>query len=285
MTKPNRYGENEDQGEYWNELSGPKWVEEDEAMNTRLALITKGLFKTAALTKNQNVLDVGCGGGGTTEIAAKNVGSDGKVDGLDISVPLLALAKKKCSYLEHVSFNFGDAQTYPLPVRQYDQIISRFGVMFFENPVKAFTNLHTSLANEGKFTFVCWSSIDENEFFHIPLDTVTAHLKIRRPEVTTAPGPLSLSQTAHTKNILLRAGFSNVQIKTVKTKMSSPDSVVKHAKLYLKIGPGAKLIGENNVGEDVFQSIFESLTKKLENHRDGNNISLEATVHYVVATK
>ena len=94
MTNKDHYGDNQNQGEYWNELSGPKWVEEDTAMNIRMSLITDWLFKTTLLQKNQHVLDVGCGGGATTELAARAVGNAGTVDGLDISKPLINSLKR-----------------------------------------------------------------------------------------------------------------------------------------------------------------------------------------------
>ncbi len=283
MTTTDHYGDNQNQGEYWNELSGPKWVEEDTAMNIRMSLITDWLFKTTLLQKNQHVLDVGCGGGATTELAAKAVGNGGTVDGLDISKPLLKLAKTRCDYLQNVSFILGDAQSYRLKKNYYNHVISRFGVMFFARPQQAFNNLRTSLQKDGKLSFACWSTLEENEFFHVPLNIVLSQLNLPKPEITRDPGPMSLSDSAYTREILKTAGFRDIHVKTIKTKMSSPDSIDKHAKLYLKIGPGAKIMGENKVSETTFRKILKSLRGELEKYRDGKQISLEATIHCVTA--
>ncbi len=283
MTITDHYGDNQDQGQYWNELSGPKWVEEDKAMNIRMSLITDWLLKTALLQKNQHVLDVGCGGGATTELAAKAVGNAGTVDGLDISKPLLKLAKARCDYLQNVSFILGDAQSHQLKENYYNHVISRFGVMFFAKPQKAFNNLRKSLQKDGKLSFACWSTLEENEFFHVPLNIVLSELNLPKPEITSDPGPMSLSNSSHIRGVLKKAGFRDIHVKTIKTKMSSPDSINKHAKLYLKIGPGAKIMGENKVSETTFGKILKSLKGELKKYRNGKQISLEATIHCVTA--
>ncbi len=283
--KNKRYGENQDQGEYWNELGGPKWVEEDAAMNSRLSKITGHLFEKTPIEPKQKVLDIGCGGGMTSEIAGKKVGQKGEVHGLDISAPLLELAKKRCHNQEQISFFLGDAQSQKLSEDYYDHVISRFGVMFFEDPIRAFSNLHQSLKSNGRLTFVCWSTLDENEFFHIPLDTVLKHLGLPRPEETTQPGPLSLSNTSHTRGLLSKAGFSQVEIRTIKTKIASKDDILTHAKLYLKIGAGARVLGEQQVDKSTFEKILKQLVENLKNCVEGDEISLEATVHFVIAIK
>ena len=285
VMKNKHYGENHDQGEYWNDLSGPKWVEEDLAMNVRFSKITDYLFKKIPIETRHKILDIGCGGGLTSKIAGQKVGPMGEVHGLDISAPMLDLARKRCMDLKHISFFLGDAQTHELANSYYDHIISRFGVMFFENPVKAFANLHRSLKDDGRLTFVCWSNLEENEFFHIPLDIVLSHLDLPRPEVTTQPGPLSLCNTGHTRTLLSKAGFTQIDILTIKTKIASKDDLQTHAKLYLKIGAGARVLGEQQVDKDTFQNILMALINKLKERVDGDEVSLEATLHYVMAQK
>jgi len=284
VNKQLHYGANSEQGQYWNEISGPKWVEEDSAMNERMQSITAWLFQKAGLSENQKVLDVGCGGGATTEIIAKTVGSHGSVHGIDISKPLLSLASKRCQKFHNVAFDLGDAQTLDLSRNFYDHIISRFGVMFFENPQQAFCNLRKSLKANGKLTFVCWSTLEENEFFSLPVRTVISTLGLPAPSVGSEPGPMSLCDTYHTQKMLINSGFNNVHITTIKTDMSSSDNLLKHAKLYLKIGPAARIMADNDVSKSQNTDIVSLIVEKLKKRQKKNGkISLGATVHYVEA--
>ena len=149
-----RFQANAQQAEYWNTKSGPKWVQHDASMNTRLRLVTDGLLKRASPQSGDRVLDIGCGGGATTERFAQVVGPKGKVLGIDISEPLLALARSRCNELAQVSFENADAQVHPLPQQSFDLIISRFGVMFFGDPYAAFANLGKALTPGGLLHFV-----------------------------------------------------------------------------------------------------------------------------------
>ena len=154
---------NIDQSEYWNEKSGPKWVKLDDAMNERFSILTDKLFARANINKNERILDIGCGGGETSFRASKLVGPDGYVMGADISETLLSFARKKFSTIRNLEFNTCDAQSYKFEKANFDRVISRFGVMFFENPVEAFRNIRSSLKDGGTISCVSWSDIMKNE--------------------------------------------------------------------------------------------------------------------------
>ena len=136
---------NVEQSEYWNEKSGPKWVRIDDSMNERFSGLTDELFHRSKIVQNDRVLDVGCGGGETSFRASRSVGSSGYVLGADISETLLTFARNKFSNIENLEFNTCDAQNYKFKVGSFDKVISRFGMMFFENPIEAFKNIHLSI--------------------------------------------------------------------------------------------------------------------------------------------
>ena len=142
--KMNNYGENEKQGQYWNEAPGQSWVINDAAMNERLENISDILFEGLDVNGYNNGLDIGCGAGSTTRRLATIMGNQARVTGLDISEKLLTLAR---SHPESLGKNFlqADAQSYKFQPEGFDLAISRFGVMFFENPLKAFQNIKSAI--------------------------------------------------------------------------------------------------------------------------------------------
>ena len=134
---------NNEQYDYWNSGIGQKWVKEDNSLNERFAILTKEFFSRASIKKNDKVLDIGCGGGITSFEASKIVGKYGYVFllGADISKILLDLAKKNFSNVKNLEFKYCDVQNYNFKENIFSKVISRFGVMFFENPVLAFQKI------------------------------------------------------------------------------------------------------------------------------------------------
>ena len=159
------FGENPDQGKFWNEASGLSWVENDRLMSERLETISQLLLENLDLHPSSKILDIGCGGGTTTLALAKGAPPSVQITGLDISKPLLDLAAQKCAEHKNINFVLADAQAHRFAVQKLDTVISRFGVMFFENPVKAFQNIKSALRVAGRLRFVCWAPLEENEFF------------------------------------------------------------------------------------------------------------------------
>ena len=165
------YGENDKQGQYWNEQPGQSWVIHDAAMNERLQIISDILFEDLAVLECKNGLDIGCGAGSTTRRLYETLGKEGHVTGLDISGKLLGVAR---SHPESNGLHFlqADAQSYSFNREVFDVAISRFGVMFFENPVKAFQNIKSAIQPGREMRFVCWAPMAANDFFISPLKTV-----------------------------------------------------------------------------------------------------------------
>ena len=165
------YGENNKQGQYWNEQPGQSWVIHDAAMNERLQIISDILFEDLDVLECKNGLDIGCGAGSTTRRLHTKLGKEGHVTGLDISGKLLGVAR---SHSESSGLHFlqADAQSYAFDREVFDIVISRFGVMFFENPVKAFQNIKSAIQPGREMRFVCWAPMAANDFFISPLKTV-----------------------------------------------------------------------------------------------------------------
>ena len=185
---------NDDQHEFWNKGIGQKWVKEDNSMNERFTILTKEFFKRAKIEKGDKVLDIGCGSGITSFETSKILGNDGYVLGADISKILLDLAEKNYSNIKNLEFKYCDVQNYEFEKNSFSKVISRFGVMFFENPIKAFKNINNAIQEGGSLHFVCWTNVMENEFFTAAANIIIRHLDRGFPELTRAPGPFAFSE-------------------------------------------------------------------------------------------
>ena len=246
---------NVEQSEYWNEKSGPKWVKNEDALNERLSILTDARFSRAKIGASDKVLDIGCGGGDTTFRVSKLLADGGHVVGADISHTLLNHAKGKFSYIDKINFVHCDAQNYSFDENYFDKVISRFGVMFFENPSEAFKNIYGSLKTSGSLNFVCWTNMMENEFIIEGMDIITKYTQKVLPEVTKDPGPFAFSDPEYINDVLESAGFKNINIHKVYTSISTKDSAEQDAELLMGIGPRARILSEENLSSEKISMI------------------------------
>ncbi|MFP6581118.1 MAG: class I SAM-dependent methyltransferase [Candidatus Hydrogenedentota bacterium] len=215
--------------EYWNEVSGPKWVAMQEDLDKQLDPLQDALIEFVNAEEGDSILDVGCGCGGSSLAFARIVGKDGRVDGLDISQPMLSHAQSRVNELglENVTFRQGDAQVEMLDAASYDFVVSRFGIMFFDDPAAAFPNLKSALKPGGSLNFICWRPARENPWMTVPMMGAAKHVDMPPPPEPNAPGPFALSDADWTRGLLTDAGFGDVIIE--------PYDAVLH------VGPGGTL--------------------------------------------
>ena len=282
LRKMGKYGENDKQGQYWNEAPGQSWVINDAAMNERLQAISDILFEGLDATGCNNGLDIGCGAGSTTRRLAAIMGNQARVTGLDISEKLLALAR---SHPESVGQDFlqADAQSYKFEPERFDLAISRFGVMFFENPFKAFQNIKSAVQKGREIRFVCWAPISANDFFLSPLNTVVDITGVSFAEPGKEPGPLAFSDRTYLSSILKAAEFSSINIDIVETSISTKDSVEKNASLLMQIGMGFRAIKEATPTDEVLNEIKEAFVADGNKRLQNGLISYDATIYRVSA--
>tara|TARA_B100000287_G_scaffold28746_1_gene27058 strand:+ start:2317 stop:3165 length:849 start_codon:yes stop_codon:yes gene_type:complete len=276
---------NDDQHEFWNKGIGQKWVKEDNSMNERFTILTKEFFKRAKIEKGDKVLDIGCGGGITSFETSKILGNDGYVLGADISKILLDLAKKNYSNIKNLKFKYCDVQNYEFEKNSFSKVISRFGVMFFENPIKAFQNINNAIQDGGSLHFVCWTNVMENEFFTAAANIIIRHLDRGFPELTRAPGPFAFSEKKYVKQILNAAGFENIKVEKVYTLISTNDSAEKDGNLLFNIGLAGRLLSEENLSEAELAKIKEKIIEMSQNRKFDGIINYKACLNFVSATK
>lgn len=198
----------------WDGDEAQHWVTEADRYDGQLAPFGELLFDRSRLIASDNVLDVGCGCGATTIHAAQMSAS---AVGVDVSIEMLAVAQQRADAagVANVQFVAGDAARHQFAAEGFDAIVSRFGVMFFDDPVAAFTNLHQALRFGGRLVFVCWQGMEANPWLLVPGVAAAAHVPLPAISGPGGPGMFSLADRDHLTTVLSTAGFNDIEIEPV----------------------------------------------------------------------
>ncbi len=202
----------------WDGEEGAHWTECAPQYAEAAQRITPYLYRAASIGENSHVLDVGCGFGGTT-LHAGQLARSGSVLGVDLSSQMLELARKNAveERLTHVEFQQADAQVDPLGAGTFEVAISRFGVMFFEDPVAAFTNIRAALKPGGRLVFLTWATFRENPWVLGIFEALAQHIELPQPPPgpMPGPGPFSFADPDQIRGTLTEAGFHDIEVTPV----------------------------------------------------------------------
>ena len=203
-----------EQAAYWNGPGGQGWLATyHQRIERSIADLGKDALAAANARPGEHVVDVGCGMGGTTADLARAVGPTGHVLGVDISEPLIDSARSH--RVDNATFVVGDATAYPFKEAAYDLVFSRFGVMFFADPVAAFRNLRRALKPTGRLVFLAWRTPQENPWGHVPLRAAAPFLPPMPRPGPEDPGQYSFGERARVERILKQAGFATPGIEPI----------------------------------------------------------------------
>lgn len=267
-------GDNAQQITFWNGEAGNLWSQRNDEMDRMLRPLGAQAIESSAVRAGEFVLDIGCGCGGTTLDLALAVGDTGHVLGVDVSAPMLAKAESVAQQgsQEHqgrVSFQLSDASSVHFRAAAYDLLFSRFGVMFFSDPVSAFSNMRQALKTGGRLTFLCWGPADQNEWIMVPMKATREHLPAREPMDPKAPGPFAFADTTYVNQVLESAGFTDVSFEATTPEMrigdgKSPDKAVD---FFMELGPVAGTLKEqpDSVRALAREAIKSVVDKRYEN--------------------
>ena len=227
---------NAEQIEYWNGPVGERWAQLQDAIDASLAEISAALMKFANPRPRERVLDIGCGAGTTTYALAKAIGLEGSVTGVDISEPMLTVARARG---RGINFRKSDAAVH-LFHATHDLVFSRFGVMFFDDPVRAFANIKRAVKPHGRLAFVCWRDLKENLWASLSIAAARDLVPAQPPADPFAPGPYAFADGERLQNILARAGYRNIRIERLDTTVNMGATPEDAAAQALNIGPLAR---------------------------------------------
>ena len=271
---------NEDQIQFWNEQAGRNWTELQERMDANLSGIHGALMNFAAPAPGMAILDVGCGTGTTSMALAGIAGAQGQVTGLDVSKPMLEMARRRAEQAGiKIAFVLGDAAVQPF-TPDHDMIFSCFGVMFFDDPVGGFANMKNALKPGGRLAFVCWRTPPENPWASAPLIAARPFLPEQPPPDPLAPGPFAFAGAERVKDILEKAGYRDVTIRKYDGVMAMGRDMAEVAAQTLRIGPLSRALGE--IDEATRDRIAVAVRAALEKFRDADGEIAPPTACWLV---
>ncbi|MEE4453072.1 class I SAM-dependent methyltransferase [Novosphingobium resinovorum] len=194
----------------WDGETGARWVAHQVRLDAMLAPFGDAALDAADPRPGERVLDVGCGAGASSVDLAARVGGEGRVLGLDISQALVERARIVAAGVPGTEFAVADAAEAALPEAAYDLLFSRFGLMFFADPVAALANLGKALRPGGRLVFVCWRAAGLNDWVRLPMGAIAGIVPPSPPPDPEAPGPFSFGERARVERILAAAGFDRI---------------------------------------------------------------------------
>ena len=270
----------EDQAALWNGAAGLTWVEAQEPLDHLFSPFEELLVETVLARGARSVLDVGCGTGATTLAIARAL-RGGNCVGVDISEPMLALASARAAR-ERLPAVFvrADAETYAFEPGSFDTIVSRFGVMFFADPLRAFANLRTALRRGGDLALVAWRGPDENPFMTAAERAAAPFLPHIPPRRADAPGQFAFADSRRVRGILERSGWADIDLRPL-------DVVCTFAKSDLvgyltRIGPIGRALRAADA--QTRARITEAVLPALDPYVDGDEVRFVAACWMIGAS-
>lgn len=276
---------NTEQATAWNGYEGGHWADHQDRYDAVNSGFNDALLDAADIGKADRILDIGCGNGQLTRLAAQRA-RDGHATGLDLSAPMLERARASAiaDGVANVTFEQGDAQVHPLPTAGFDMAVSRFGVMFFADPVAAFANIGRALRPGGRLVFLSMRELRGSDLG----DVFTAMSGDLPGPVTGAPdepgsGPTSLADPARIRDVLGGAGFADVTAEPVDAPQVWGRDTADAAAFLGAWGPVRHLLGQ--VEPAVATRAQAAMTAALSRFEEPDAVRLRGTAWLVGATR
>jgi SAM-dependent methyltransferase len=273
------------EAEDWAGAMGAKWLANIDRFESMIAPVGEAFLKRAAFRPGERVIDIGCGGGGTSIAIGAEVAPDGSVLGLDISPDLIAFATTRAATAgaANVSFVQADASAATPPGAPFDRLFSRFGSMFFAEPGAAFGNLKSLIRPGGRADLAVWAPARDNLWIAAMMGVLGRHLELPAP-VPRAPGPFALDDPDYIHALLGGAGFVDIDIvawdgmQQVGGAGSSPESAVAFVLEALSFG---ELLAD--AAPAVQSAVSAELIALFAQHAGPDGVAMPARAWFVTA--
>jgi SAM-dependent methyltransferase len=271
---------NTEQAQLWNGPSGRAWVESQALLDHTFKPLEDLLANAAAALSPRRVLDIGCGTGATTLAVARRLEPGAQCIGLDISEPMLTLAKARAAHERSgVEFLRADAQTYPFETAGFDLIVSRFGVMFFDDPVAAFTNLRRAATPDAALRLLAWRSAADNPFMTAAERAVASVLPDLPPRSSSGPGQFAFGDATHVRDILERSGWAGGHVAPIDVECGFP---ARDLDAYLtRLGPVGRVL--HDAGEQEKATLLTAIRPAFDAYVRGSDVRFIAACWMITA--
>lgn len=254
--------DNSAQSDYWNGPAGQKWVRDAERLDEMLRPFAVAVIDAVRPESGAMATDVGCGAGALSLMLAR---AGAQVTGVDISAPLVQLARQRAGEEGlDVKFQLADASLWR-PAEPAQIAVSRFGVMFFAEPAKAFRNIRAGMAPGGRLAFACWQPLAVNEWALLPIVTAMSFLKeAPAPPPPGTPGPFAFGDKAVVESILSESGWSDVRVSPWEGLMELPGAAPEEtAEFMMEIGPLARAMADQGIDADPVKAALVARVREL----------------------
>jgi SAM-dependent methyltransferase len=255
------------------------WADVRELLELQLEPLGTAAMAALGPRPGEHILDIGCGAGTTAIQLMRAVAPDGTVVGIDTSAFVLAIARETTGARARLRFVEADAQDFPFEPDTFDAAFSRFGVMFFADPIAAFLNIRRSLKPNGRLAFVCWRAFAENLLDLVPFRAAAAHLPPQPAFDAEAPGPFSLADPNRIQDSLAQAGFSDIKI-TAHDALVDCGDLDSTMAVVSKVGALGKILRES---PELRDRVLPAVRSALAAHAGPQGVQLPAATWIVTA--
>jgi SAM-dependent methyltransferase len=274
---------NVDQAAAWDGDDGDDWAEHEEQYNRTSERHTNRLFAMAGIRPTGHVLDIGCGCGDTTRRAAR-IATDGSALGVDLSSRMLARARERSAAegITNTRFERADAQVYPFEESAFDLAISRFGVMFFGDPIAAFRNIRRALKPGGRVAFLAWQSLANNEWIRELFGVLAAGRDLPRPQPGTS-GMFGLADPDAVHKIFGEAGFDEIRLDDVSEPVMAGADADDAFTFVRSLGVTRGML--RDLDAETTEQVLDNLRTLTATHDTGQGVFLNSAAWLITARR
>ncbi len=270
----------------WSAERGEKWLAQLAGMEAMLAPVDEPLIQALRLDAAWRIADIGCGGGGTTREILRRAPVGSAVHGFDLSPGLIEVARRLQRAEERAAaFAVANMATASAPDILYDRLVSRFGIMFFDDPLAAFANLAGWLAPGGRFAFAVWGRLAENPWMTSAREVVAEIIHLPAPDLE-APGPFRYGQPYKLLHLLEQTGYGDLEIREWRGVLPVGGGLAAAEAASFALASFSSF-GEllTDAGDKALQHARQALTARLSRHEQDGSVGMDASVHIVTGAR